>query len=138
VFKVDKILSIAPDTYKYFFSNSKINEKRAARIEERRGQLKVEADDHPHVKIVKEELLAYKSNAFTLDDRLLQLERLLDCLDSIKQTDDVSELIRLCQCIAEENRASQSILRNSFLLQLDKILIKVGKLQESSKTIARL
>lgn len=116
-----KAYEVAPQTYNYYASNTKLSDKRKAAIEERRGQLKIEESDATIVKIVKEELLAYKPSDFTIDDRFLQLEQILDMLDKVKANNQANDLIALCEKIAKDNKESPGIFKNAFLDRLNKI-----------------
>lgn len=118
---VKKAYEFAPHTYNYFASNTKLSDKRKTAIEERRGQLKIEESDPAVVKIVKEELLAYKPSDFTIDDRFLQLEQILDMLDKVKANNQIDDLITVCEKIAKDNKEFPGIFKNAFLARLTKI-----------------
>lgn len=118
---VKKAYEVAPQTYNYFASNTKLSDKRKIAIAERRGQLKIEENDSAVVKIVKEELLAYKPNDFTVDDRFLQLEQILDMLDKVKVNNQSNDLLAVCEKIAKDNKDTPGIFKNAFLDRLNKI-----------------
>lgn len=135
---VKKAYEVAPQTYNYFASNTKLSDKRKASIEERRGQLKIEEDDPIVVKIVKEELLAYKPGDFTIDDRFLQLEQILDMLDKVKVTNQINDLMAVCEKIAKDNTDSPGAFKNSFLDRLNKINERAKNLDDFTLPKARL
>jgi hypothetical protein len=116
---------ILPNTYNFFASKSKLSEKRKTEIEERRGRLKIEEDDPKSLRIVIEEMLAYKPGLVTLDDRYLQLEQVLDAIDKAKVTKQTPRLISLCQEIASELSASPGIFKNTFLERLQEINLRI-------------
>lgn len=116
---------LLPNTYNYFASKSKLSDKRKAEIEERRGRLKFESDDPKALRIVIEEMLAYKPGLVTLDDRYLQLEQILDAIDKAKVSKQVDHLVTLCNELAKDIRTSPGIFKNSFLDRLQGINIRI-------------
>ncbi len=128
-------LSQIPEVHKYINSRAQISKKRIADIEERRGNLKSSANDSPILKIVIEEMLAYKSTSFTLDDRYLELEKILDAIEEARTTQQTDNLMKLCKEIIEDISTSSYSLGktiNSFLTRLQEIEKRAAALQSPS------
>lgn len=121
-----------PNTYNFFASKSKLSDKRKAEIEERRGRLKVEAEDPKILRVVIEEILAYKPSLVTLDDRYLQLEQVLDAIDKAKANKQTEHLITLCNELAKNIQNSPGKFKNYFLECLQDINIRINATQNVS------
>jgi len=127
-----------PNAYNFFASKSQLSEKRKTNIEERRAQLKIEEDDSPIVKILIDELLAYKPMPFTLDDRYLQLEQILDAIDKAKGTKQTHELVALSEKVIKAMSVSPGTFRNAFLERLQSANQQIHQLSESYNLRSRL
>lgn len=125
-------INFFPKTYNYFASESKISENRKTTIEERRGQLKMEDTDPVILKIVIQEMLAYKPTRMTLDDRYLQLERILDAIDEARTMKNTDKLIHLCTTLAQA-LTSKPGMKNALLERLQSINLQIAAL-ESNQT----
>lgn len=126
MFKVLKTgYEILPNTYNFFASKSKLSDKRKIEIEERRGRLKSEEDDPKVLRIVIEEMLAYKPGLVTLDDRYLQLEQILDAIDKAKTTKQTDRLASLCEEVAREISSSPGNFKNAFLERLQNANLRI-------------
>lgn len=95
-------IKLGPNLYTEVFSNAKLSDKRKENIETRRDELKVMDNDHPIVEIVVEGVLSYKPRLFTLGDRYLQLEKILDAIDKARADKNVDLLVLTCKKIGEE------------------------------------
>ena len=118
-----------PNTYKFFASTVQLSEERKREIDERRGRLKFEIGDPEILRIIIEEMLAYKPTLMTLDDRYLQLEQILDAIDTAKSTKQMDSLITLCNEIAKDILSSPGTFKNSFLECLQKISFRISAAQ---------
>lgn len=126
MFKVLKTgYELLPNTYNFFASKTKLSDKRKIEIEERRGRLKSEEKDPKILRIVIEEMLAYKPGLMTLDDRYLQLEQILDAIDQAKMTKQTDGLANLCEEIAKEISASPGKFKNAFLERLQNVNLRI-------------
>ena len=126
---------LLPNTYNFLASKSKLSEKRKIEIEERRGRLKTEDDDIKIVRIVIEEMLAYKPGIVTLDDRYLQLEQILDAIDKTRKTKQPEYLIRLCDKITNQLSASPGKFKNYLLERLESINFRIKTEDENYNTL---
>lgn len=117
------VYEVLPNTYNFFRSTVKLSSQRKQAIEERRGQLKSRASDPKILCIVIEEMLAYKPGLLTLDDRYLQLERILDAIDEARKTGETANLLDVCENITQQlQKISDSVIGiNVFLRRLESI-----------------
>lgn len=133
MFKVIKAgYEVIPNTYNFFASKSKLSGKRKEEIEERRGRLKFEAEDPKILRIVIEEILAYKPSLVTLDDRYLQLEQILDAIDKAKVIKQTEHLVTLCSELAKNIQDSPGKFKNHFLECLQSINTRINAAQDIS------
>jgi len=121
---------LVPRTYNFFASKSQLSDKRKKTIEERRAQLKIDEGDTPVMKIIIDELLAYKPNAFTLDDRYLQLEQILDAIDKAKVNKQSDHLVAVCEKIAEHMTLSPGTFKNAFLERLQSAILRIQETED--------
>lgn len=124
-----------PNTYNFFMSTVKLSNQRKQAIEERRGQLKNEVSDSKILRIVIEEMLAYKPGLLTLDDRYLQLERILDTINETRKTGNTANLLAVCDKITQQLQkvSSTNVGINLFLRRLKGIHRRVQ--EETSSLI---
>lgn len=128
-------INIIPNVYNAFFSKAKLSDKRKEDIALRRDNLKVREDDSSILRIVIEELLSYKPRFLTLDDRYLQLEKILDAIDKARADKDMDKLILVCSEIYKELSESPGPghLKNALLECLCNINLKIESAQSVQK-----
>jgi hypothetical protein len=93
---------VIPNFHNAIFSRAQLSDKRRESIDLRRDQLKVMENDSPILRIVIEEILSYKPRFLTLDDRYLQLEKILDAIDKARMNNNTDELVSICSKMGEE------------------------------------
>jgi hypothetical protein len=134
---INKAINLAPRTYNFFYSKVELSDERRANIDKRRSQLKFESNDPLILKIIIEEMLAYKTSSFSLDDRYLQLEQVLDAIDKAKINKETDELLNLCVQLAKENASSPVKFKNAFLERLNAINSRIREI-ENNKVQSKL
>lgn len=123
-------INIVPTAYTTIFSHAQLSDKRKEEIASRRDQLKVMEDDPPILSIVIEEMLSYKPGSFTLDDRYLQLEKILDAIDKCRIEGNTEKLAFLCSKIQKElSELSTTHTKNYLLECLNTIEVKIKNIQ---------
>jgi hypothetical protein len=123
-------IKIIPNIHNAFFSHAQLSDKRKEDIALRRDKLKVESNDPFILRIVIEEILSYKPRLITLDDRYLQLEKILDAIDNARIGQNTDNLILICSEINKELLRSPDKL-NIFLKCMTRIDSRILEFQST-------
>ena len=89
-------IGIFPNVHNSLYSHAQLSDQRKVKITLRRDELKVMDEDPIILKIVIEEILSYKPRFFTLDDRYLQLEKILDAIEKARVDKNTDRLLQVC------------------------------------------
>jgi hypothetical protein len=123
-------VNIVPNVYNGFFSHAQLSDKRKEEISLRRDQLKVMDNDPVILRIVIHEILSYKPRFLTLDDRYLQLEKILDAIDKARENKNTDHLVSTCSSLFNELSESSNNL-NTLLKCLTRINSKISETQST-------
>lgn len=124
------LFGAAAGVYTFFASSVHLSAERKEMIEKKRGNLKPQESDSSAVSEVVSGLLTYKTTAVTLDDRFLQLERVLDAIDKARQTRKDGEMIEtICTQVQGELNNNPDFLSgvapNKFQVCVSEICSKI-------------
>mgnify|MGYP001300202271 CR=1 FL=1 len=119
-------INVIPSTHNRFFSHAKLSDNRKEEIVLRRDKLKILQDDLPEIKIVINELLSYMPSLVTLDDRYLQLEKILDAIDNVRESRNSATLVSVCSDVYNELVEKPGHLKNLLLDCLATIQAKLA------------
>ncbi len=127
-----KAVGIVPAVHNTFFSHAQLSDKRREEIDLRRDQLKVLDNDPEILSIVIEEVLSYKPRFLTIDDRYLQLEKILDAIDGARKNNKIDDLVRVCKEV--HGKLSESPGRANFLLKcMESINLKIAAIEHTQQ-----
>ncbi len=124
-------ISVIPNIHNAAFSHAQLSDDRKEAIAARRDQLKVMPEDFPVLRIVIEEMLAYKPRYLTLDDRYIQLEKILDAIDKTRMDKNNDYLLAVCSEIHQELTEFPGKTKNALLDRMNQIMLRIEKVQQT-------